>query len=136
MLPYKALKYPTPLTFHQIQQQLDKDSILLQYSLGKERSYLWVVTTNSLQSYELAKEEEIETAAKKLHTLLRAKRMSGMPIEPTIEATSKLSQLILKPVAQQLGQKRLVIVADGALQYIPFAALTDPFFWWINHCLD
>ncbi len=52
--------------------------------------------------------------------------MSGLPIEPTTEATSKLSQLILKPVAQQLGQKRLVIVADGALQYIPFAALTDP----------
>ncbi|MBX9257241.1 tetratricopeptide repeat protein [Desmonostoc muscorum CCALA 125] len=123
---YKALKYPTPLTFNQIQQQLDKDTILLQYSLGKERSYLWLVTPDSLQSYELAKGEEIETVANNLRTLLGAKRMSGMPIEPTIEATSKLSQLILKPVAQQLGQKRLVIVADGTLQYIPFAALTDP----------
>ncbi|MBN3896862.1 MAG: tetratricopeptide repeat protein [Nostoc sp. NOS(2021)] len=123
---YKALKYPTPLTFHQIQQQLDKDTILLQYSLGKERSYLWLVTPDSLQSYELAKEEAINTAAEDLYTLLKPRRMSGLPIEPTTEAANKLSQLILKPIAQQLGQKRLVIVADGALQYIPFAALTDP----------
>ncbi|HEY7912881.1 MAG TPA: CHAT domain-containing protein, partial [Blastocatellia bacterium] len=32
----------------------------------------------------------------------------------------------LAPVAQQLGNKRLVIVADGALQYVPFAMLPDP----------
>jgi len=29
-------------------------------------------------------------------------------------------------VAAQLGRKRLLIVSDGALQYIPFAALPDP----------
>jgi CHAT domain-containing protein len=33
---------------------------------------------------------------------------------------------LLAPVAARLGNKRLVIVADGALQYIPFAMLPDP----------
>jgi CHAT domain-containing protein len=40
-------------------------------------------------------------------------------------ATKELSKLILAPVADKLGQKRLVIVGDDALQYIPFAALTS-----------
>src|SRR5262249_45670485 len=38
-----------------------------------------------------------------------------------------LSRMLLGPVASQLGKKRLVIVADGALQYIPFAALPAAF---------
>jgi CHAT domain-containing protein len=33
---------------------------------------------------------------------------------------------LLKPVADQLGNKRLLVVADGVLQYIPFAALPIP----------
>jgi CHAT domain-containing protein len=34
--------------------------------------------------------------------------------------------MILLPAAARLGQRRLLIVADGALQYVPFAALPDP----------
>src|SRR5207244_8140244 len=34
-----------------------------------------------------------------------------------------LSRMILGPVADKLGSKRLLIVPDGALQYIPFQAL-------------
>src|SRR5215475_12770844 len=37
-----------------------------------------------------------------------------------------LSQMLLGPVASELGKKRLAIVADGALQYLPFAALPAP----------
>ena len=41
-------------------------------------------------------------------------------------ATQILSDTLLAPAAAQLGNKRLVIVADGALQYIPFAMLPNP----------
>jgi len=37
-----------------------------------------------------------------------------------------LSQILLAPVANQLGNKRLLVVSDGALQSIPFAALPIP----------
>jgi CHAT domain-containing protein len=42
-----------------------------------------------------------------------------------MQSAVKLSQLLLSPVADQLGQKRLIIVADGSLQSIPFTALPD-----------
>ncbi|NJS16286.1 MAG: tetratricopeptide repeat protein [Nostocaceae cyanobacterium CSU_2_110] len=60
---YANLKYPQPLKLAQIQQQLDKDSLLLQYSLGEERSFLWVVSPTSLDTYELPKKSEIEKAS-------------------------------------------------------------------------
>ncbi|MCC5629840.1 CHAT domain-containing protein [Nostoc sphaeroides CHAB 2801] len=129
---YAALKYPQPLTLPQIQQQLDQDSLLLQYSLGEERSYLWVVTPNSLKSYELANSEKINKAAKNLNQLLKRPLIAGaspeeqaQAVTDTTKAAQELSQLIVAPVAGQLGQKRLVIVPDGILHQIPFAVLSD-----------
>ncbi|AFZ01956.1 CHAT domain-containing tetratricopeptide repeat protein [Calothrix sp. PCC 6303] len=125
---YAALKYPQPLELKGIQQQLDKDTILLQYSLGKERSYLWLVTPDSVQAYELAKGEVIEKAVENFRdVILTANTPYGKDHPDDInQPASQLSQMILAPVANKLGKKRLVIVADGALQNIPFAALADP----------
>ncbi|QLE54982.1 CHAT domain-containing protein [Nostoc sp. TCL26-01] len=123
---YADLKYPQPLTLKQIQQQLDKNTLLLQYSLGAERSYLWAVTPDSLHSYELPGREKIDKVAKNLYNnYLKNPGYQGVSPEDTAKAANELSQLILAPVADKLGQKRLVIVGDEALQYIPFAALTD-----------
>ena len=131
---YANLKYPQPLKLAQIQQQLDKDSLLLQYSLGEERSFLWVVSPNSLDTYELPKKSEIEKASINLFCLIS--QNSSKPPSATGKenpcqdtkndlAAEELSKLVLAPVKDKLGKKRLVVVADGALQYIPFAALAD-----------
>src|SRR5262249_15886500 len=37
-----------------------------------------------------------------------------------------LSRMLLGPVGAELKNKRLLIVAEGVLQYVPFSALTDP----------
>jgi CHAT domain-containing protein/tetratricopeptide (TPR) repeat protein len=134
---YAQIPYPEPLKLPQIQQQLDKDTLLLQYSLGKERSYLWAVTPNSLNTYELPGREAIEKSAGTFKELLKKCQKPGLDCQklPTeqkakdfqeiTQAATELSKLILAPVAQKLGKKRLVIVADGALQEIPFAALSE-----------
>ena len=112
----------------QIQQQLDKDTVLLQYSLGKDRSYLWVVTPEEMNVYELPKEKQIEEAAKKFLEVIKSVSTPYGKDHPDAinKPASQLSQIILAPVAEKLGKKRLVIVADGVLQGIPFAALADP----------
>ncbi|WP_339383876.1 CHAT domain-containing protein [Fortiea sp. LEGE XX443] len=131
---YAALKYPQPLTLPQIQQQLDKDTLLLQYSVGEERSYLWAVTPNSLHSYELPGRDKIGQAVEKYQKPLlicqkpnvNCQERSPAQKAEFFQAATQLSQIILAPVADKLGDKRLVIVADGALQDIPFAALVAP----------
>jgi CHAT domain-containing protein len=123
---YAALTQPQPLTLAQIQQQiLDENTILLQYSLGKHRSYLWAVTKTSITSYELPKTADIETTAKNFRDAVTAPSSRDNPNQ-VAKANDAISQMILQPVAAQLGQKRLLIVGDGVLNYLPFAALSLP----------
>jgi len=123
---YAALTQPQPLTLTQIQQQiLDENTILLQYSLGKERSYLWALTKTGITSYELPKAAEIETTAKNFRDAVTAPSSRNSPNQ-VAKANDAISQMILQPVAAQLGQKRLLIVSDGVLNYLPFAALSLP----------
>ena len=118
---YAALKYPEPLNLQQIQQQiLDDDTLLLQYSLGEERSYLWAVTKNSITSYVLPKQSEIEAA---VETFRKSVTQNS---DANLDSGLALSQMLLAPVANQLSNKRLLIVGDGVLQYVPFAALPSP----------
>jgi CHAT domain-containing protein/Tfp pilus assembly protein PilF len=136
---YAALTQPQPLNLAEIQQQvLDPDTLLLEYSLGDNASYLFVVSQTSIASHRLPKRGEIETAARRVRDLLTAPQPQPGDTEAKYQARIKeametywpyaaeLSRILLGPVASQLGRKRLVIVADGALQYIPFAALPVP----------
>ncbi|MGH9941319.1 MAG: CHAT domain-containing protein [Pyrinomonadaceae bacterium] len=140
---YAALTQPQPLSAQEIQAQvLDADTLLLEYALGGKKSYLWAVTPTSIMSYELPKRAEIEDAARQFYALLTARPQgatSGAPEkrevgsamrqqagEKSAEVAASLSRMLLGPVAGQLGRKRLLIVADGALQYVPFGALHAP----------
>jgi CHAT domain-containing protein len=134
---YAALIKPKPLSIPDIQQQaLDPDSLLLEYALGDERSYLWAVTRDQVKSYELAGRAEIEEAARNVHSLLIANQpIQGETLEErhgrVVKANEQLpsqianlSKKLLAAVSGELGTKRLLIVPDGALQYIPFQVLT------------
>jgi len=128
-----------PLSIREIQQQLlDDNTILLEFELGQERSYLWAVTRGGVLSYQLPPKAEIETTARRVYQLLTARqpasnltlgqqraREKAADLQYQTEA-SILSNILLAPVAKQLGTKRLVIVADGALQYLPFSVLPAP----------
>jgi CHAT domain-containing protein/Tfp pilus assembly protein PilF len=137
---YAALTQPAPLGLTEIQTAVTDDAtLLLEYSLGEERSYLWAVTATSFSSYELPPRAVIEAAARRCYELLTA-RNRYVKFETADEkrervqradadypqAATALSQMLLGPVAAQLGQKRLLVVPDGALEYLPFAALTVP----------
>lgn len=125
---YAALTLPQPLNVKEIQQQvLDDETLLLEFSLGDDRSYLWAVTQSAISSHQLPKRGEIEKLARTVYDLLREPQPWREEIygQYWLKA-SKLSQMLLGEVAAQLGTKRMLIVADGVLQYIPFGALPIP----------
>ncbi|WRH68497.1 MAG: CHAT domain-containing tetratricopeptide repeat protein [Planktothrix sp. GU0601_MAG3] len=121
---YATLTQPQPLTLTGIQKLLDDQTVLLEYAVGKERSYLWAVTPNSIKSYELPPEKTIETAVKNFrdNLILPSKRLRRSLYEETGKALTQIAF----PLIPSLKNKRLLIVADGALQYVPFAALPEP----------
>ncbi len=131
-----SLEVSAPLTLEQIQKELrDNDTMLLEYSLGEERSYLWAVTSNSFQTYELPSRKIIEDTARESYKLITARQgaidkqyLNNIEAADNLdfEIRSKLGNMLLGPLAGQLGNRRLLVVTEGALQYVPFDALVSP----------
>lgn len=108
---------------HSIQgETVDSETRLLEYFLGESRSYLWVISPGAVLGFELPARAQIEEAANVFWDAVK----SGIDSVSMERAATRLSRLVLAPAAGVLASKRLLIVADGSLQYVPFAALADP----------
>lgn len=130
---YTALTQPKSVKLEEIQQSiLDEGTVLLEYILSEEQSWLFAVTKSGLQTFKLPAEKEINDAARKFYEALTARESATdfAGIEQQINTSgADLSKLILAPISKQLSNewkgKRLAIVASGALEYVPFSALPN-----------
>ncbi len=124
---YEQITNPRQWDLRRIQEQIiaDDQTLLLEYSLGSNKSYVWAVTRDSIRSYDLPSRALINEAVQKVYKLLA----TPPGAETTNELTSsvqELSQMVLSPVATELNKHRIILVADGALHYIPFQVLLTP----------
>jgi CHAT domain-containing protein/Tfp pilus assembly protein PilF len=135
---YAALTQPQPLSLAEIQKRLlDPDTVLLEYSLGEECSHVFVVSSDSLHVEQLPRRSGVEAASRRVYDLLTARnRRQKKDESPAARmariaradadypaAAARLSRMVLEPVMKQIAGKRLLIVSDGALHYVSFAAL-------------
>jgi len=134
---YAAVTQPMPLKLEAVQTEiLDGRTVLLEYFLGTDRSFLWAVSQKTINLYELPGRTEIEGIARKVYQSLTARNQTvkdedAQQRQQRLEQAAaqydreiqSLSRILLGPVQPQLEGQRLLIVADGALQYVPFAAL-------------
>ncbi|HBB87191.1 MAG TPA: hypothetical protein DC047_06215 [Blastocatellia bacterium] len=138
-LKYANLTEPQPLTLSEIQNAVDENTVLVEYALGDKRSYVWVVSPNSIDGVELPARDQIEAIARRVTAALTARNREeknesfpqrhlriDQAEKEYAETSAALSKMILGPLGSLLGKKRLVVVADGALQLVPFAALPAP----------
>lgn len=118
---------PPILSLESVQSRLlDNETLLLEYFLGEERSFLWAVTPEAVRFVsDLPGRERIEALARQAsERMLESRHQTGEVAAR--QAAARLSQALLRPVADLLDRRRLVIVAPGALQKVPFAALPRP----------
>jgi len=104
---------------------LDARTLLLVYSLGPTRSYVFVVTPRHCRAVVLPPRSELDALARRFYDLTLAGRKRTARFE-TERVAIELSRTILGPIMELQQAERLLIVADGVLQYVPFAALPDP----------
>src|SRR5947209_387066 len=137
---YAALMQPATIDAKEIQTKvLDSNTLLLEYLLGEQHSYVFAVTPDSLQAYELPKRAVLEKAAREVYSLLTARnrKVPGETLDKKQlrlasaarqypAAIAELSRMLLGPVALQLPGRRLLVVSDGVLSYIPFSVLVEP----------
>ena len=116
----RSLIQVEPLRLGQVQRQvIDAETSLLHYQLGRERSYLFLVGRDELRTFVLPPRERIERLATRAYLLLAG----GTEPAQTRLVLGQLADAIIAPAAAHLGRRRLLIVGDGAIHYLPFAAL-------------
>jgi CHAT domain-containing protein/tetratricopeptide (TPR) repeat protein len=140
---YADLAQPQLLTAAEIQHDvLDDGTVLLEFALGNDRSWLWAVTQATLTSVELPPRRDIEAEARKLYDAVTARqrrrgerqeayaqRVAAADAGIRQRAAALSDQLfgaVAGPLAGEWRGKRLAIVATESLEYVPFAALPSP----------
>jgi CHAT domain-containing protein len=121
--PHYAASPDSLLHAGEIQQLLDRETVLLEYALGERRSFLWVISQDSITSYVLPPRSVIEPVARQLLALLKDRAVAVRNARLVGETSRSLTEMLLRPAADRLRTRRLVIVSDGILHYVPFAAL-------------
>ncbi|HJQ68561.1 MAG TPA: CHAT domain-containing tetratricopeptide repeat protein [Blastocatellia bacterium] len=124
---YERMTRPAGWGLQQIQEQViaDDQTLLLEYSLGSDKSYVWAVTRDHIKSYELPARAEINEAAQRAYKLLAAPPSPDTAKELTA-AIEEFARKVLSPVAQELTKRRIIVVGDATLHYIPFQVLPTP----------
>ncbi len=122
------IEQPAPLDLTGVHAALDAGTLLLSYSIGPDASWLFAVGPGSgdFRAVPLAVREadlaaDVET--------LRSARSRRSPRQRGQRAAlrRKLSTHVLSDVADLVVRAdRVLVVADGALHFLPFAALDDP----------
>ncbi|MEJ2082263.1 MAG: CHAT domain-containing protein [Acidobacteriota bacterium] len=140
---YAQLVSPVTASLAEIQSRLlGPDTLLLEYFLGEDHSYLWALTQDSVQSFSLPPENRIEAASWTVYELLTARNAVDPGESPAHrrhrilnadleldQASASLSGLLLDVLPAELRRERLIFVPDGILNYIPFGALPTPVTW-------
>jgi CHAT domain-containing protein len=125
------------LTLKQVQDEIDSGTTLLEYALGEQRSFLWVIDRDQVTSRELPPSGEIRHSVENFrHTLAPPEYKEGesaLDYQARARKISQQSQAYARQLSRLLlgdvdlaKTRRILIVPDGALQHVPFAALPVP----------
>jgi len=144
---YASMSSNQPLSVADVQQKvLDDQTVLLEYSVGPEASYLWAVAKNGVSLYKLPSKSVLDKLATDLRAQLiptklqrrivgidvaAADQQRGLGIAAAgaedeaqfVAASRALYQTAVEPAASLVGDKRILLVADGALNYVSFEVL-------------
>jgi CHAT domain-containing protein/Tfp pilus assembly protein PilF len=124
---FASLRYPEPLALNGAGAALDPGTVLLSYSVGPERSFLFVVrpavsgepglTVHSIAIGESALRGEVESFRRLL-------KRPGSDRAALKAQARRLYDLLVRPAEGQITRAtRLLVSPDGPLHTLPFAAL-------------
>jgi len=120
---YADLHYPETVSLKEVQALCpDKNTVILEYSVGDSSSCLWVITRSAHQLFKLpgikALQEQIEPFR---FALLNPDQTNN---DFFTRGGYSLYQTLLQPAEPYFAKKsKLVIIPDGILNYLPFEVL-------------
>jgi len=124
---YGASQYALVNDAKATQAQLPPRSALIEFALGDQKSYAWVVTSGGVQGVTLPGRQQIESRVEAFRRLA-AKPVTGLTASRAVAAldteAAALSRVLFAPLEPFLTQAdSLIVVPDGSLAYLPLEVL-------------
>jgi len=129
---YAELTLARPIDIGAVQKQLDADTVVLEYWLGAERSYVWMLSRDTLQSRILPGADLIEEATRRYFGALSARPPAQAMLRSTERAAAQarmrelaaeIGRILPAEIFGEFAHRRMIVVGHGAIEYLPLAAL-------------
>jgi CHAT domain-containing protein/Tfp pilus assembly protein PilF len=127
------LESPAALTLDQVRKRLDAGTLVLSYSVGADRAMAMMTTAADDNGFEIRSfhipvtSEDLSQRVQRFNSLI-GRGASTTEVERAIRSQArKLFDLLVAPAWDEVSKaKRILIVPDGPLHELPFAALAVP----------
>jgi CHAT domain-containing protein len=126
---YYQLKYPElKINPNDIMSKLGDSTVMIEYFQGKNRSFVFVLRKNSFECHQIIADSTVNNRVLEFQKLVSdlpyAMKQPEEYFEKYKKSASELYNFWLGPYLSPKDKgKRLVIINDGSLSYLPFEAL-------------
>jgi CHAT domain-containing protein/Flp pilus assembly protein TadD len=122
---YAELLHSQPIDLEKVRKDLlGENTLLVEFLLGDEKSFMWSVSRKQFHMVMLPSRSLIESYVKRFRKAITSASINVESINRCHRLAFQIYNLLLKPIEKALAQhKRLVIIPDGILYYLPFEAL-------------
>tara|TARA_R110002033_G_scaffold10511_3_gene34091 strand:+ start:3615 stop:6392 length:2778 start_codon:yes stop_codon:yes gene_type:complete len=122
---YYDLKYNTTTVSLEVSQKsLSKHQLLISYFYGNKAIYAIALNRGKKEMFRIPIDADLEANIKKVYQMLSDPKSDVIALG---NATYSIYELLLQPILNSGDQKKLIIIPDGLLNYLPFSALnTSP----------
>jgi CHAT domain-containing protein len=111
-------KAPEPVDLRQLQRELRSSELLVEYVLDNPHSYALALTHNTVHRYTLASSDELEQAVTQYRSEILKQKTD-------LALAQQLFNGLLGGIPEFKEKQALIVVPDGKLHLLPFAALAD-----------
>jgi CHAT domain-containing protein len=116
---YASLRYPDPLPDDRISAMLADDEALVEFMTGERSGFVWIVRRSGTAMFPIPARDELDSAVRLMNAV-----MASSDVEAIHASGRRLEELLFGPGRAHLRDaRRLIIVPDGPLNRLPFAAL-------------
>jgi CHAT domain-containing protein/Tfp pilus assembly protein PilF len=125
--PARNLATPD-IQYQQIQSFMDEDTIFIEYVCSEDKLYSWLITKDRFEIYEFSITlRKFEELVKNYRAILMKPQLSTGELVNHIKLGQELFKILLSPMENEILEgKKLIIVPDGPLYYLPFETLIIP----------